>query len=255
MIDNVLLSANDDPAYYESLRYAVAGWRRFFPEAKVVFGLLSEDPDLRDRLAQESGAVVMGFPLVEGIHPINQARILRHYLAATMQGDLNMVHDVDSVILQREFVVEKLVRYQKGRLFALGTDIERGGKFPMGYASASCEVWASLVNPEGRDWSGFVKAQFDLHILDHKEAINQGPISRRHPNRGFCDESWLRARLHRWNGFVTNVPFGKENWARIVTVGKDNLRRDSIELHHAIPPWKHIKFIRRVFNIAGIPWP
>lgn len=239
--DVVILSVNDNLDYLSALPVTVRSWKKYFPEAKVLVGMVGVDKYDFDGSPIETECEIAQYPAVKGISTVNQSRILRYYLAALQGRQVVTTHDVDSVIMERKFFEEKLQQFDRERFFALGHDMHPvAGKFPAGYSTATGDVWAEVVGMNGSyyDWPHFVGVQAHLpgaaDVLRPAMSPND-PVSTQ--LRGFCDEEWLVYRLSRWKGGVTRVDFGKENWARIATQ-RNFFIDNAIEIHHLIPKSK-----------------
>ena len=262
-LDRVIISVNDDPAYYRCWPLTAMSWHRWFPEVEIFLGFVTrryyEDPLIKRMMT--FGRVGIFVPQ-SGISTVNQSRVLRHYLAARLSG-LNMIHDVDSVILQREYV-EGLLRHaahSREKLLAVGRDvlIKAGVRdnFPMGYATATRGTWEEIIGVrDDTTWHRFVLAQKGL---PGRADIGLPPITPANAGRRqavFCDECWIQERLRRCNVAVSHVN-AAHCWKDILTVrGKLDVRRlesgGYIELHHHLPIERYQRRLRTIAAYLGI---
>jgi hypothetical protein len=124
--------------------------------------------------------------------------------------------------------------FKRDGFFALGYDVHPiKGKFPAGYATAVGNTWADVTGMRQMfwDWKEFINSQT---YLPGRANVLLPAITPSDALHGFCDESWLLYKLTRWVGTIIDVPFGKENWARIATA-RNFFIDSSIEIHHMIP--------------------
>lgn len=259
-LDSVCLGVNEHREYIRWWPLVVTGWRKYFPEALVHLGFVTNrtETDPLVRRMREYGDVRL-FPIVNGIDTINQARIVRHYLAASLHQSTVALHDIDSVILQREYYQSRLTSavHYGSDLLAIGQEAFRGtrdeGKFSMGYATACGTTWGQLVgrNPH-MSWIEFVNAQCGL---PGKADIRKEAVSYINCFRGFCDESWLTHKLYGWTGKIHHEKYGKEIakmtlWQN----GDSNITADIVETQHLIPMSAHMEKVNNVMRHLGCPF-
>ncbi len=159
--DRVVLSSNDDPRYSEFAELTPAAWKKFFPESETVI------------------AWVKGIGGSTG----NHAKLARYKLAAQYPDDVCLIHDMDSIPLQRKYGLDLLADRVPGMLQAVGAEVyagtEHAGKFPAGWMCGEGYLFKQLLEGYSAE-----------PMFDHKE----NPLASPHV---FSDESWVRAQLAR----------------------------------------------------------
>lgn len=239
----VSLSCDDHPAYLGVVKYAVMGWRKFFPEAKISFGFVLSGKRIPEE-ARRIADTVDFFGVrraVPGILKTWQAHLLRNYFAARFPAEsVVMLHDIDSVVLQRSFLAAKLSEYEPDKFFAIGADVMRvlvkePNLYPMGYVTARGGIWRKINSmDDSTTWDDFIRAQTGLHVFDPRERIDQ-PLE--HGRHRFSSQAWLRARVHLSGVPVKFIDFGLDNWRGVIAPRhalelRRLIRGEYVELHH-----------------------
>lgn len=179
--DRVVVATDEDRRFLPNCKLVVRAWRKFFPGIPVTIALVSQRRALAQRIADAADCDVMLFwepRLPTG----NYAKVARYLAAARYSDEVCLVHDMDTVPLQRDYYVRLTGQRRPGRLMAVGAEVYAGtphaGKFPAGCITAEGRVFAKLLEPWHR---GFAVGRYD-----HKEDP-AGPE--------FSDESLLRVLI------------------------------------------------------------
>lgn len=142
---------------------------------------LSEKDAMVREMAQWGDGIYLIRP-VEGIYRANYAKLARYYLAAIFDMDVCLIHDIDTVPLQRDYTLSLLENRKPEHLTAIGREVYLGtpheGKFPVGHLTA-----------EGWLFSLLVENNTPICMFDQKEDYHAHPTI-------FSDESWLRRQIH-----------------------------------------------------------
>jgi len=161
--DRVVLSTNNDPRYMEFAKITPHAWRKFFPECEVQLVQALRQPDT------PSGSL---------------AKLVRY--SAASAGDPNevcLIHDIDTVPLQRQYTMDLLGQRKPGHLFCVGREVYDGtpdeGKFPAGHMTGEGHLFKALLK-------GYVPGLPSM--FDDKEDVR---------SHDFSDESMVRAQLAR----------------------------------------------------------
>lgn len=204
--DIVCLSRNDDPRYAQFVPLVEHAWSRFFPEVDVA-------------IAHTPGA-----------SPAT-AKLARYRLAGMLSHSVCLIHDIDTVPLQRDYYVRLTEQRRPGHLLCVGREVYDGtpheGKFPAGCMTGEGELFRRLLPP------GLCPAS---RVFDDKEDPSD-------PSGQFSDESLIRARLS-----ITDIPRQYEprevdiyrdwvdrSWWHLLDV--DRLRRGEYVECNMLRPW------------------
>jgi len=182
MIDNVIVSTDTSP-YKDFLPLVSKAWKKFLPEAELVIGHATDEPDY--------DFLKYGFP-VDFSHVIpsgNLAKISRMMCAYMVPGT-NMLSDMDMVPLQRAYFEDAASKHIPGNLTVLSADAyDQDDRYPICYLIADRETWLEIVNPKGYEYWDLINAWLG-YKLDQKDDPSKTP---------FSDESLLRYLIKEWN--------------------------------------------------------
>ena len=235
MIDKIVLSVDGNKDYRDMIPYAIAGWKRFFPEVKVVIVDITIDSCA-----------------IPGVPSCNLAKVARFYAATKFENEVCMIHDMDSICLQREYYENKLKDRKPGELLAIGGDFYKGtidsGKFPIGYMTAEGYVFKEIFNPKDLSWERWID------YLKSIKGIKENICS---PFKIFSDETLIKYLLRGWNGTVKNLPMGYVlrrdcvcRWAPL------NIKRMNtggyIEAHHLLPIGNYQNIMQEIKKYIGM---
>lgn len=160
--DRVILSTNNDPRYMEFAELTPHAWRKFFPECQVTLVRVSAPP---------------------GIPSSSWAKLARYAAAMETPDEVCLIHDIDTVPLQRQYTLDLLGRRQPGHLLCVGREVYADsvhrGKFPAGHCTGEGSLFRALLE----DYEPGLP-----QVFDHKEDVRSSR---------FSDESMMRAQLHR----------------------------------------------------------
>jgi len=195
-MDRVILSTDDNDTYLNFFPIVAKAWKKFFdvPVSLAYVTNRTEDDPLVSRM-REYGEVRL-YPRVSDVPPGNQAKMARFFLATEYPDEVCMVNDIDTAPLSIPYFERVLSQYEDGKILAVGAEVYEGspheGKFPIGEITATGKVFGDLVNPNGFNFTTFIKSFRSMRLFDHKETILSPE---------FSDESLLRALIA-----ITGVP-------------------------------------------------
>lgn len=173
MINQIILSCNEDPIYSEFWTPVSYAYRKMFPEAQVHLAFLTnraEDDELVKEM-RTHGKVTL-FKPVDDVPEFGQAKMIR-FLLASMQGDdVCYIDDIDLFPLRRDFITNKTELRPPGFMLCVGGEVYNHiGSYPISQMTAEGHVWKSVVNPHLKtyrelmdEWSGDV-------MFDRRENI------------------------------------------------------------------------------------
>ena len=191
-IDQVIVSANNDPKYLDHWPRIARCWKRL--GFRPVLAWVTNDHSRYNELA-ESGPVFAVYP-IPGVPEGNLAKVSRFLLAQTM-GGVSMLSDADMMPINGEYFHEWAAEYGRGTLLSLSSDAYEAwahpNRHPICYLIADRATWHSLVNPDGLSNVDLIATWTGRRGVDDKDAIEGSP---------FSDESLLQWMIGRWPGQV-----------------------------------------------------
>lgn len=204
--DKVVLSCDENPIFMPFIPLVAKAWRKFFPEVKVELAFVTEN--LKDSRYENMVDVLQGlhpnlnvtcFPTVEGVHPNNLGKVSRLILASEQGESVCLIHDVDSLPLQREYMMKLTEQRKKNTMLCVHVPEIYGnsGKFPMAPTTAEGHVFKEFINPNNLSYVDLINSWKDMRVFDGKEAVNNTPDIQ-YDDRYFSDESLLRVLLSRY---------------------------------------------------------
>lgn len=201
MIDQIILSTNENPMYIDYWKPVAWAYKKIFPNVKVHLAFLtnrSEDDELVKEF-RKFGDVTL-FPIIDDIQQFSQAKMIRFILASMQGDDVCYIDDIDLLPLSKTFITDKTDKRPKNHLLCVGGEVYRGGgreqrgTYPVSQMTAEGHVWKQFINPEDLEWPELM-AWFDTPILfSDKENIHQTPTPTW--STYFSDERLLRKLLH-----------------------------------------------------------
>jgi len=223
--DKVVLSCDENPIFLPFIPLVAKAWHKFFPEVVIELGFVCEvDPknglplDSRveqymDTMAKTSKINITFLPLVEGVSPNNLGKVGRLIVAAEQGDAVCLIHDVDSLPLQREYMIKLVEQRIKDTMLCVHVPEVYGndpfGRFPMAPTTAEGYVFKRIINPENLSYTELINSWKDLRVYDTNESINNKPDPFSGDNIYFSDESLLRVLMNRFReerlAMTTNV--------------------------------------------------
>lgn len=188
MIDNVIVSSNDDPRYLQHWPMVAAGWRAlgFNP----VLAYVSAREDWADQSKHGTVRLVNPHPEIPDAH---MAKISRMMLATILPGE-SLLSDVDMMPLagMRDYLLTGRDR-KPGHLALYGAEAYvdwASDRYPICYMLTDRQTWGKIVNPSQLSIDGLLESWRGRKKVDFKDDPYTAP---------FSDESLLTWLLRRWN--------------------------------------------------------
>lgn len=196
MIDQIILSANEDPKYMEFWEPVAWAYKKIFPGMKVHLAFLtnrSEDDELVVRF-RKFGDVTL-FKPAHDIPEFAQAKLMRFILAAQQGADVCYIDDIDLFPLKKSFIIDKTGKRPKDTLLCVGGEVyQNNGCYPVSQMTAEGHVWKRFINPLGLDYEDLIGNYLSLPVLfDKREDLNT-PLDF-DSDSYFSDERFIRKLL------------------------------------------------------------
>jgi hypothetical protein len=202
MFDRIIVSS-DDSDFKDFWPIVSRAWKKYFPDKKISLSFVTDK--------EEDHPVVVGlrkwgevylFPVIPNIPTPNQAKMYRHILAGQFNEEVCMIEDIDTIPLQKKFILDILSKRKKDHILRVGAEVYKGtkdeGKFPTSNLTAESYIFKKLINPENLDYDSLFKTWCNIRYYDHKESVNNTPDPTGSIG-GFSDESLMRVLIKKYS--------------------------------------------------------
>jgi len=204
--DKVIVSSNDNPKFINFWPLVSKTWKKFFPEIEVDLCFVT-NRSLNDSFVLELkkyGNVYL-YKQFSNIPAGNLGKVCRLYHASKQKNLVVSIHDIDSIPLQKNYLIETLKHRLKEHLCLIGSEYYSGvdsGKCPMVPTTAEGYIFDLLLQKKNNSWEEFIENIKNIHVYDKKESIlaSDDPIS--YPDNHFSDESLVRVFRKTFNGNI-----------------------------------------------------
>lgn len=212
MINQIVLSCNEDPTYREFWPLTARAYKLLFPDIRVHLAFLTNrtDNDEMVREMRQHGDVTL-FPILSDIPEFGQAKMIRFILAAEQGTDVCYIDDIDLIPLQREFITNAVIQRPENVLLCVGAEVYGWqGTCPVSQMTAEGHVWKRLINPKNLNYSDLIHS-WTGYFYDVREKIN---VEQTLTAEGFkddiyfSDERLIRRLLRETPVPIINVPRG-----------------------------------------------
>jgi hypothetical protein len=195
MVNQIILSCNEDPVYMEFWKPVSQAYKKMFPNVKVHLAFLT-NRDENDPLVKEFreyGEVTLFKPLPD-IPEFGQAKMIRFILASQQGNDVCYIDDIDLFPLSKDFIADKLIRRPWGVLLCVGGEVYGfNGCYPISQMTAEGNVWKKFINPRSESYDVILRSFKDRAFYDFRENIMiETDYSK---DRYFSDERLLKRLL------------------------------------------------------------
>ena len=191
----ILIGTNDNPEYYPFMEIVSKAWKKFFPDAQLIIGYVSEDYKHLDYISKHCDEVVK-IPQVAGIPSQNISKVARPLMASKFPEDVCIFSDLDLVPLQKHYFNELHKMVTDDNYICSGFDAAcyqvnpDKGKSPICFMLAKGKTIVEITNPKGLSMEEWISQWIGFKKYDTKEDISKLP---------FSDESLMRVMFNRWD--------------------------------------------------------
>lgn len=197
MINQIILSANEDKTYIEFWEPVAQAYKKIFPDVKLHLAFLTNRSEL-DNLVQHFrtfGDVTLFRP-VPNVQEFAQAKLIRFILAAQQGEDVCYIDDIDLFPLKKSFITDKTDKRPKDHLLCVGGEVyQNNGCYPVSQMTAEGHVWKQFINPLGLDYETLIANYLSLPVLFDRREDLEIPLDFTKDSY-FSDERFLRKLLH-----------------------------------------------------------
>jgi hypothetical protein len=170
MIDQVILSTNEDRTYMEFWEPVSKVYSKMLPGVKIHLAFLtdrSEDDELVKRF-RTFGTVTL-FKPVPDVPEFTQAKLIRFILASQQGSDVCYIDDIDLFPLRKEFITDKISKRPKDHLLCVGGEVyQNNGCYPVSQMTAEGYVWERFINPFRLPYPELIERYLEMEIMFDK---------------------------------------------------------------------------------------
>jgi hypothetical protein len=213
MIDQIILSANEDEKYVEFWCPVAWAYKKIFTDVKIHLAFLtnrSED-DYLVKEFRRFGQVTL-FKPVPHVQEFAQAKLIRFILAAEQGNDVCYIDDIDLFPLKKSFITGKTSLRKKDHLLCVGGEVyNNNGCYPVSQMTAEGYIWKKFINPWNASYEKLIELYLSIPVLfDHREDLNI-PLDF-DKDSYFSDERFLRKLLRLNPVDIVELPRGYDNF-------------------------------------------
>jgi hypothetical protein len=220
MINQIILSCNEDPKYSSFWKPVSYAYKKMFPDVQVHLAFLTnrtEDEPLVQEF-REYGKVTL-FKPVDWLSEFSQAKMIR-FILASEQTDICYIDDIDIFPLNKAFITDKTDSRPFGSLLCVGGEVyNNNGCYPISQMTAEGYIWKKFINPENLDYEDLLKSYQKPVKFDRREdmkivtdfdkdnyfsderllrrLISENPVPKREIRRGY--DNFMEATVDRFN--------------------------------------------------------
>ncbi len=214
MIDQIILSCNEDPIYSEfwpvvARAYTLMGFK---PHLAFLTNREENDPVVIEM--RQHGEVTL-FPILPDIPQFGQAKMIRFILASGQIAQVCYIDDIDLIPLSASFIYDKVAQRPDTVLLCVGAEVYGwNGCCPVSQMTSEGWLWQQFINPKSLSYSDLMHS-WTTYFFDIREKIN---IEQTAIEGGFKDDIYfsderLIRRLLRENPVpVLNIKRGYDNY-------------------------------------------
>ena len=199
-IDKIIVSSDLSPKFLNFWPLVSRSWNTVFSinPVLVIVSKTYISNSLREKLEPWGEVVNL---VSRSKAPIqNQAKLARWFYASKCGSELVMLEDIDTVFLNKDYLLEKMEQFREGNILGIGSDVNQHdasyvGKFPVSNITGRGNLFADLfLNHKDNSFESFIDGFKGTRVIDEKEDPFNTPSK-------FSDESLIRA-IRKKNSFT-----------------------------------------------------
>lgn len=216
MIDQIILSCNEDPIYREFWPLTARAYKKLLPDVNVHLAFLTnrteDDPMVQEM--RKYGNVTLFRPVAD-IPEFGQAKMIRFILASEQGCDTCYVDDIDLIPLSKDFINDPVYRRPPNTLLCVGAEVYGWeGCCPVSQMTAEGHVWRQLINKNNLSYHDLIHS-WTGYFYDIREKINIDQVQTKDgfkDDRYFSDERLIRRLLRENPVPIINIKRGYDNF-------------------------------------------
>lgn len=197
MIDQIIISTNEDKTYLNFWPAVSYAYRKMFPDVKIRLAFLTNRGEGDSMVAEmrKHGDVVLFEPLSH-IPEFAQAKMIRFILASQQESEVCYVDDVDLIPLIKTFITDKTDVRKKDHLLCVGGEVYHNrGSYPVSQMTAEGYIWKKFINPDNiENWQTLMESwRGPVMFEPHEDPMCVMDFAN---NIYFSDERLIRRLIH-----------------------------------------------------------
>lgn len=245
MINQIILSTNEDPLYMNFWKPVSWAYSKMFPECTVHLAFLTNreenDPLVKD--FKQYGRVTLFKPL-EYVPEFAQAKMIRFILASQQNKQVCYIDDIDLFPLVKSFITDKTNQRPKNHLLCVGGEVYgNNGCYPVSQMTAEGKVWKQFVNPNDLSYEALFNEWINTTWMFDKRENPMIPLDWDR-DQYFSDERLLRRLLFTYEVPKFEIERGYTHFlASTIDRYKWVIEKDKLNNHeyfnaHGLRPYK-----------------
>lgn len=213
MIDQIILSCNDDETYLSF--WDVTSWAYWLilPETMVHLAFVTdraEDDPLVVKMRSSDKVKVTLFKPIPDMPTYGQAKMARFILASQQEGAVCYLDDIDLIPLSADFIYDAVMQRPENVLLCVGEECNGWqGTFPVSQMTAEGYIWKQFINPKNLEYEPLVRSWTDYFFHEGEKLDIDLDMSR---DRYFSDERRIRRMLRENPVPILSIRRGYENY-------------------------------------------
>lgn len=198
MIDQIILSCNEDKMYSEFWEPVAQAYKKIFPEVKIHLAFLTNRPEDDELVThfRKFGEVTLFRP-VPHVQEFAQAKLIRFILASQQGPDVCYIDDIDLFPLKKSFITDKTDKRPKDHLLCVGGEVyDHNGCYPVSQMTAEGYIWKQFINPTELDYPDLIEEYLNTPVLFDRREDLRIPLDF-NADSYFSDERFLRKLLNK----------------------------------------------------------
>lgn len=195
MINQIILSCNEDETYSQFWGPTSHAYRKLFPDVTVHLAFVTNRAESDPLVAtmRTHGRVTLFKPIAD-VPEGHQAKVARFILASQQGAEVCYIDDIDLIPLNKKFITDKTDKRPNNVLLCVGGEVYGlNGCYPISQMTAEGHVWKQFINPRNLSYPDLIRSWKDKARFDDRENINIWPdMVGTRQDYYFSDERLLR---------------------------------------------------------------
>lgn len=211
MIDQIILSCNEDETYSSFWPIVAKAYKKLLPDVEVHLALVT-NKEPHGTFVEEFtkyGKVTIFSPITD-VPTYGQAKMARFILASQQREDVCYIDDIDLIPLSKKFITDAVERRPKNVLLAVGEECNGWvSTYPVSQMTAEGNLWQEFINPYELEYNDLIRS-WTGYFFDEKEKIDIDMDMDK--DRYFSDERLIRRLLRENPVPILSIRRGYENY-------------------------------------------
>lgn len=172
-IDQIILSTNEDPTYFEFWESVSYAYKKMFPNVRVHIALLTwrkEDDPMISEMRKKVDVTL--FKPIGTLPEFGQAKMIRFLLASQQEDNVCYIDDIDLFPLSKEFITSKTSKRPERHLLCVGGEVyNNNGCYPISQITGEGFLFKKFINPNDKEYEDLLLEWGGEPMFDERENI------------------------------------------------------------------------------------